>query len=57
MKSTHAPLAYRRLMRESVRLYFAPLTGALKGIRSEWRRLEQEAARQRADEHQDKARH
>ena len=33
---------YRRVLRDSIRMYFAPLTGALKGIRAEWRRIERE---------------
>lgn len=33
----------RRIMRDSVRLYFAPLRGAIKGIRSEWRQIERDA--------------
>ena len=37
----------RRIMRNSVRLYFAPLIGALKGIRSELHRADREAARHR----------
>jgi hypothetical protein len=33
----------RRLMGQSVRAYFAPLTGAFKGIRQEFHRLDQVA--------------
>jgi hypothetical protein len=38
---------YRRIFWESVRLYFAPVTGAVKGIRDELRRVEREIARNR----------
>lgn len=31
-------LDLRRIMRTSLRLYFAPLTGAVRGVRAEWRR-------------------
>lgn len=37
----------RRIMRDSVRAYFAPLTGAIKGIRAELHRVERDAKRQR----------
>ena len=39
---------FRRLLKDSVQLYFAPLTGAVKGIRDEFRRTDQQIA-QRAD--------
>ncbi len=29
---------FRRVVRNSVRMYFAPLTGAIQGVRSELRR-------------------
>jgi hypothetical protein len=37
----------RRVMRDSIRMYFAPLTGAVKGVRAEWRRAESEIQRSR----------
>lgn len=37
----------RRMMRDSVRTYFAPITGAIKGIRAELHRVERDAKRQR----------
>ena len=37
----------RRVMRASVRAYFAPLTGAVKGVRAELQRVDREAQRQR----------
>lgn len=40
----------RRVFRDSVRLYFAPLTGAIKGIRAELRRADQEIAQHRSEE-------
>lgn len=40
----------RWIMRHSVRLYFAPLRGAIKGIRLEWRQIERDARRGRASE-------
>jgi hypothetical protein len=33
-------LGMRRIMRDSLRLYFAPLTGVIKGIRAEWQKVE-----------------
>jgi hypothetical protein len=32
----------RRIFRDSVRMYFAPLVGAIKGIRAEYARLDRE---------------
>ena len=37
----------RRVMRDSVRLYFAPLTGAIKGARAEVRRIDRATQRHR----------
>lgn len=37
----------RRVMGDSVRTYFAPLTGAYKGIRQELRRVELDAQKRR----------
>lgn len=42
MKTT---LHVRRIMRDSIRMYFAPLTGAFKGIRAEFYRIDGEIAR------------
>jgi hypothetical protein len=35
----------RRVMKDSFRLYFAPLTGAFKGVRAEFRRGDREIAK------------
>ena len=43
-------LNIQRIARESVLRYFAPLTGAYKGIRDEYRRLDAEANRARQAE-------
>jgi hypothetical protein len=40
-------LNIKRIARDSVLRYFAPLTGAYKGIREEYRRLDAEANRAR----------
>jgi hypothetical protein len=40
----------RRILRDSIRMYFAPLTGAFKGIRSELQRADREIAQHRAAE-------
>lgn len=37
----------RRVMRDSVRSYFAPLTGAIKGVRAELDRVDRDAKRRR----------
>ena len=44
----------RRLMLNSIRMYFAPLIGAFKGIRAEMHRVDREIALQRRDEDQPK---
>jgi hypothetical protein len=44
----------RRVMRDSIRMYFAPLTGAFKGIRAELHRADREAQRNRSTESQTK---
>ncbi len=44
----------RRLMRDSIRMYFAPLTGAIKGIRAELHRADREVQRHRNAESQAK---
>lgn len=36
---------FRKMMRDSIRVYFAPLTGAFKAVRAEMRRAERENAR------------
>ena len=41
-------LSFRRILKDSVQLYFAPITGAAKGIRDEFRRIDQQID-QRAD--------
>lgn len=46
----NAAIHFRRIMRDSVRLYFAPLMGAIKGMRAEWRRIERDARRSRVAE-------
>lgn len=40
----------RRIIRESVRMYFAPLTGAVNGVRDELRRVDNEIAERRREE-------
>lgn len=45
-------LPLRRLLKDSIRMYFAPLTGAYKGIRSEFQRVDAEIKRQRTSESQ-----
>ena len=44
----------RRVMQDSIRMYFAPLTGAYKGIRAELQRADLEVKRHRAAETQHK---
>jgi hypothetical protein len=36
-----------RILRGSIRLYFAPLVGAVKGVTAEYRRIEQDRQRRR----------
>lgn len=45
---------FRRIMRESAQMYFAPLTGAVKGIAHEMRRVEKQIASARASREQKK---
>jgi hypothetical protein len=40
----------RRVTKNSIRIYFAPLTGAFKGMRAEWRRIDLEIQRNREAE-------
>lgn len=47
MKTT---IPVRRVMRDSIMMYFAPLTGAFKGIRAELQRTDKDIARRRAAE-------
>ena len=49
MKTGHT-LNVRRIFKDSVRMYFAPLTGAVKGVQSEFRRSDQEIARRTSEE-------
>ncbi len=48
------PTQMRRVMRDSIRMYFAPLTGAIKGIRAELHRADREVQRNRSAETQAK---
>lgn len=41
---------FKRVIVQGLRMYFAPLTGAYKGIRNEYARLEREVARTRRNE-------
>jgi hypothetical protein len=43
-------LSMRRIKQESLRMYFAPLTGAFKGIRAEWQQVDREIQRRRDTE-------
>lgn len=53
-----AKVQVRRVMRDSIRMYFAPLTGAFKGIRAELHRTDREIERRRkAEEKREKAQH
>lgn len=47
---TQTPLPIKRIMMDSVRLYFAPLTGAWRGIRAEFQRLDREMEQRRKAE-------
>lgn len=40
----------RRVLRDSIRMYFAPLTGAFKGIRAELQHTDKEITRHREAE-------
>lgn len=48
------PIQMRRVLRDSIRMYFAPLVGAFKGIRVELNRADREAQRNRNAESQAK---
>lgn len=43
-------LNLKRIARDSIRMYFAPLTGAYKGIREEMRRIDADSSRNRLQE-------
>jgi hypothetical protein len=43
-------LYLRRVFKDSVRMYFAPITGAIKGVKSEFRRCDREIARRAREE-------
>ncbi len=47
---TLSPLPLKRIMWDSVRLYFAPLTGAYRGIKAEFRRIDREIEERRKAE-------
>lgn len=47
MTTTTQTLQIRRIFRDSLKLYFAPLTGAYKGIKNELLRVDREIARDR----------
>ena len=44
------PLPLKRILQDSLRLYFAPLTGAYRGIKAEFARLEHEIEQRRRAE-------
>ena len=44
------PMQVRRVMRDSIRIYFAPLTGAFKGIRDELKRVDRDIQHRRNSE-------
>jgi hypothetical protein len=43
-------MSARRIMRDSIRVYFAPLVGAFKGIRAELQRTDRLIEQHRMDE-------
>lgn len=43
-------LEWRLMFRDSLRLYFAPITGAIKGVRDEWARIDHDIAQRRAQQ-------
>ncbi len=47
---TLIPLSIKRIMMDSVRLYFAPLTGAYRGIKAEFQRLDRDIEQRRKAE-------
>lgn len=55
MKTT---MNVRRIMRDSLLTYFAPIRGAVRGLREEMRRTDREVARRAREERkQETARH
>lgn len=44
MNATLNKVEFKRILRDSIKLYFAPLTGACKGIKAELRRVDHEIA-------------
>ena len=52
---TENTLNIRRIFKDSVRMYFAPLTGAVKGVKSEFRRSDREIAKRTQKENKFKA--
>lgn len=52
---TPTPLPIKRIMMDSLRLYFAPLTGAYRGIKAEFQRLDRDIEQRRKAERE--ARH
>jgi hypothetical protein len=42
------PMQVRRIMRDSIRIFFAPLTGAFKGIGSQLKRADRDIRRRRS---------
>jgi hypothetical protein len=52
---TGQTLSIRRIFKNSVRMYFAPLTGAFKGVQAELRRSDREIASRTKEESQSKA--
>ncbi len=48
--STSIP-SIKRIMLDSLRLYFAPITGAYRGIRAEFQRLDRDIERRRQAEY------
>ncbi len=47
---TQPPLPLRRILMDSLRLYFAPLTGAYRGIKAEFARLDRDIEQRRQAE-------
>lgn len=44
----------RRIVKDSIRMYFAPITGAYRGIRVEFKKVDREILKHRNDESQSK---
>ncbi len=43
-------IGLRRVLKDSVRMYFAPLTGAFNGVRTEVRRMDREIAKRTSED-------